>query len=215
MLAANSARAFARRFGFAPPAEASRMVATLRVEAVVAGERRRDRRGRSAATRAAAAAARAPGSTAGAEVPLLQRAALAPGEPVAGPALIVEPNSTTVVEPGWSAERLADGMLRLARRHAAAAAAIDAGRADPAQLELFNHRFMQVAEQMGAVLQATAVSVNIRERLDFSCALFDAAGSADRECAAHAGAPRFHGRERARGHRGERGRDSVPVAPGC
>ncbi|MGH8244214.1 MAG: hydantoinase B/oxoprolinase family protein, partial [Steroidobacteraceae bacterium] len=111
------------------------------------------------------------------EVPLVDRAALAPGRMVAGPALVVEPNSTTVVEPGWSAECLADGTLRLARRERAARVAIDAQQADPAQLELFNHRFMQVAEQMGAVLQATAVSVNIRERLDFSCALFDAAGA--------------------------------------
>ena len=95
----------------------------------------------------------------------------------AGPALIVEPNSTTVVEPGWSAATLADGTLRLARHEPRQVPAIDAGRPDPAQLELFNHRFMQVAEQMGAVLQATAVSVNIRERLDFSCALFDGAGA--------------------------------------
>jgi 5-oxoprolinase (ATP-hydrolysing) len=95
---------------------------------------------------------------------------------IAGPALIVEANSTTVVEPGWAAARLADGTLLL-RREARAVAAVAALRADPAQLELFNHRFMQVAEQMGAVLQATAVSINIRERLDFSCALFDASGN--------------------------------------
>ncbi len=176
MLAAFRA-AFARRFGFAPPAEAPQ-VATLRVEAVVAGD---GADGIDAAADAATPAAAAGSVRAWFDgwrgVPLLQRAVLAPGEPVAGPALIVEPNSTTVVEPGWSAERLADGMLQLVRRHCQAAAVIDASRADPAQLELFNHRFMQVAEQMGAVLQATAVSVNIRERLDFSCALFDSAGA--------------------------------------
>ena len=90
--------------------------------------------------------------------------------------------------------------------------AVDAGRADPAQLELFNHRFMQVAEQMGAVLQATAVSVNIRERLDFSCAVFDADGRAHRERAAHAGSPRVDGRERACSHRGEPGLGSGDVS---
>ena len=110
-------------------------------------------------------------------MPLVERAALAARESLAGPALVAEPNSTTVVEPGWSAEVLPDGTLRLARHEARQTSAVDTGRADPAQLELFNHRFMQVAEQMGSVLQATAVSVNIRERLDFSCALFDAAGA--------------------------------------
>ena len=164
---------FTRRFGFAPPGEAP-LVATLRVEAVVAGERD-----------APAFAAEAPASPARVrawfdgwrDVPLVDRESLTPGEGLDGPALLVEPNSTTVVEPGWAAERLADGMLRLARRERRAVSAVDARHPDPAQLELFNHRFMQVAEQMGAVLQATAVSVNIRERLDFSCALFDADGA--------------------------------------
>jgi 5-oxoprolinase (ATP-hydrolysing) len=173
---------FARRFGFAPPPEPPQL-ATLRVEAVAAGD----------AGNAAWQDAPATGGETLArswfggwrEVPLLDRAALAPGEPVSGPALIVEPNSTTVVEPGWSAERLADGMLRLARCGGVPARELVSSGGvrkrepppHPAQLELFNHRFMQVAEQMGAVLQATAVSVNIRERLDFSCALFDAAGA--------------------------------------
>ena len=165
---------FARRFGFAPPPEPPQL-ATLRVEAVVAG-----------ATDAGAITATQPEAAGGnvrawfdvwREVPLLDRSALAPGQALAGPALIVEPNSTTVVEVGWSAERLDNGTLSLARRERRAASTVDAREADPAQLELFNHRFMQVAEQMGAVLQATAVSVNIRERLDFSCALFDAGGA--------------------------------------
>jgi len=165
---------FARRFGFAAP-DAAPQLATLRVEAVVPGDA-----GEAEAETAAPAAAdsRATAWFDGwRDVPLLERAAMTPGAPVAGPALLVEPNSTTVVEPGWSAERLRDGMLRLERRERIAAGTVDAHRADPAQLELFNHRFMQVAEQMGAVLQATAVSVNIRERLDFSCALFDASGA--------------------------------------
>ncbi|MGH8204038.1 MAG: hydantoinase B/oxoprolinase family protein, partial [Steroidobacteraceae bacterium] len=165
---------FTRRFGFAPPVAVPQL-ATLRLEVVQEGER-------TAGVKAPAASARPDGKARAwfggwREVPLVDRAGLAPGRMVAGPALVVEPNSTTVVEPGWTAECLADGTLRLARRERAARIAIDAQQADPAQLELFNHRFMQVAEQMGAVLQATAVSVNIRERLDFSCALFDAAGA--------------------------------------
>ena len=165
---------FKRRFGFAPPPEPPQL-ATLRVEAVVAGAREANA---VAATQPAAAGGNVRVWFDGwREVPLLDRTTLATGRAVAGPALIVEPNSTTVVEAGWSAERLDDGTLSLARRERRAATALDAREADPAQLELFNHRFMQVAEQMGAVLQATAVSVNIRERLDFSCALFDAEGA--------------------------------------
>jgi 5-oxoprolinase (ATP-hydrolysing) len=166
--------AFARRFGFAPP-DAVPQLATLAAEAVVDGERR---------AVAAVAGPRDRGDRrveawfdGWREVPLVERAALRGRAPLAGPALIVEPHSTTVVEPGWTAEVLADGNLRLARQVPRQRVAVDAAAPDPAQLELFNHRFMQVAEQMGAVLQATAVSVNIRERLDFSCALFDAAGA--------------------------------------
>ena len=165
---------FTRRFGFAPP-DSDPLVATLAVEAVVAGERR-------VPVAVAGPRASAPRRVEAwfdswSEVPLIERAALAARAALAGPALVVEPNSTTVVETGWTAESLPDGTLRLARHEARQAPKVDAGSADPAQLELFNHRFMQVAEQMGTVLQATAVSVNIRERLDFSCALFDAAGA--------------------------------------
>ena len=173
-VARNYRSEFERRFGFAASND-DPVVATLQVEAAVAGER------------PAVAGAPAPQHVSPIsvrawfdgwrDVPLLPRAALAKGRSVAGPALIVEPNSTTVVEGGWSAECLEDGSLRLARGDRQSAPALDASRSDPAQLELFNHRFMQVAEQMGAVLQSTAVSVNIRERLDFSCALFDADGA--------------------------------------
>jgi 5-oxoprolinase (ATP-hydrolysing) len=106
------------------------------------------------------------------DVPLVPLGAL--HAPLAGPALIVEPHTTVVVEEGWRACPLAPGALLLeddgATRPAAAAAA------DPARLEIFNNLFMHVAEQMGEVLKATAQSVNIRERLDYSCALFDARG---------------------------------------
>ncbi len=165
---------FMRRFGFAAP-DSDPLVATLAVEAVVAGER--EARAEIAGPRASAPRRVEAWFDGWREVPLVERAALAARAPLAGPALVVEPNSTTVVEPGWTAESLPGGTLRLARHEERQATIVDAGRADPAQLELFNHRFMQVAEQMGTVLQATAVSVNIRERLDFSCALFDAAGA--------------------------------------
>ncbi|HUI62730.1 MAG TPA: hydantoinase B/oxoprolinase family protein [Steroidobacteraceae bacterium] len=112
------------------------------------------------------------------EVPLVPSDALS--GPVEGPALIVEPNSTLVLEPGWSVRRLPDGELLLeALAHCAASAAAHSDadlQPDPARIEIFNNLFMHVAEQMGEVLKATAQSVNIKERLDYSCALFDARG---------------------------------------
>ncbi len=109
--------------------------------------------------------------------PLHDRALLGPGRRIAGPALIAEANATTVVEDGWVAEVDRHGGLVLTRSvgRPAVAAAGD-GRPDPIRLALFNAVFMSVAEEMGTVLQNTALSVNIRERLDFSCALFDADG---------------------------------------
>ncbi len=109
--------------------------------------------------------------------PVYERTALLAGDVLAGPALVREANATTVVEPGWQAEVTArDHMLlrRVVPRPNQAAAA--SGRADPVLLELFNNLFMNVAEQTGAVLQNTSLSVNIKERLDFSCAIFDAEG---------------------------------------
>jgi 5-oxoprolinase (ATP-hydrolysing) len=94
---------------------------------------------------------------------------------VRGPALIVEPYSTIVVEPGWSARLDAERALILTRTDAAAAQARTAAR-DPVMLEIANARFMSIAEQMGATLEKTAASVNIKERLDFSCALFNKHG---------------------------------------
>ena len=97
--------------------------------------------------------------------------------------------------------RLAGGELLLS--DSGAARAVPAERtADPARIEIFNNLFMHIAEQMGEVLKATAQSVNIRERLDYSCALFDAARRPGGQRAAHAGASGLDGRERARGHRG-------------
>jgi len=112
-----------------------------------------------------------------AEVDLLPRTGLRPGHVVTGPALITEDFATTVVEPGWQAAVTGRGDLLLTRpggRPGRAGAA--STEADPVMLEIFNNLFMSVAEQMGVRLQSTAHSVNIKERLDFSCAIFDAAG---------------------------------------
>ena len=107
---------------------------------------------------------------------LARRRDLRPGERVAGPALIVEDFATTVVEPGWRAELTGRGDLLLTRVEARPDR-VGAGTAvDPVMLEIFNNLFMSVAEQMGVRLQATAHSVNVKERLDFSCAVFDANG---------------------------------------
>ncbi|MCP9931946.1 hydantoinase B/oxoprolinase family protein [Cyanobium sp. AMD-g] len=113
------------------------------------------------------------------QVPLWRREQLAAGQRIAGPALVVEPTGTTVLEPGWGGRVLAGGELLLERQAPAVGAALatsSAGAVDPVRLELYNHRFAAIAEQMGERLRQCSRSVNIRERLDFSCALFDGAG---------------------------------------
>tara|TARA_R110000868_G_scaffold53249_3_gene167340 strand:- start:8265 stop:11825 length:3561 start_codon:yes stop_codon:yes gene_type:complete len=97
------------------------------------------------------------------------------GARAAGPALVMDPNSTIVIDEGWLARRLPDGTLELTRTKELASEEADTAL-DPIRLELFNKRFMSVAEQMGLALERTAHSVNIKERLDFSCAVFDADG---------------------------------------
>ena len=108
---------------------------------------------------------------------LVVREDLQPGDVIPGPAIIAEKNATTVVEPGWQAQVTALDHLLLQRveprqtQHAAGTSV------DPVLLEVFNNLFMNIAEQMGLQLQNTAYSVNIKERLDFSCALFNAQGN--------------------------------------
>jgi 5-oxoprolinase (ATP-hydrolysing) len=111
-----------------------------------------------------------------AQVPVTRRRDLAPGQRVAGPALIVEDFATTVVEPGWQAELTGRGDLVAARVVALPGRRAAGTTVDPVLLEIFSNLFMSVAEQMGVRLRGTAHSVNIKERLDFSCAVFDAAG---------------------------------------
>ena len=107
---------------------------------------------------------------------LHQREALPAGACIDGPAVIAERNATTVVEPGWQARMGTAGELTLRRTRPRPAAHAAGTAADPVMLEVFNKLFMNIAEQMGLRLQNTAHSVNIKERLDFSCALFDAQG---------------------------------------
>ncbi|MFD9463801.1 hydantoinase B/oxoprolinase family protein [Streptomyces sp. NPDC060027] len=110
------------------------------------------------------------------DVPLHRREELPPGETVTGPAIIAESGSTTVVDDGWRAAMTHDGHLVMER--AAITESSDlATETDPVLLEVFNNLFMSIAEQMGARLESTAQSVNIKERLDFSCALFDPDGN--------------------------------------
>ncbi|NTV97339.1 MAG: 5-oxoprolinase, partial [Thiobacillus sp.] len=171
-MAAAFHRLHAQRFGFADPARPL-VCAAIETETVTGGG--------AAVAQAVATAARPPESArmymAGhwQDVPLHRRADLIAGQRIVGPALIVEAGSCTVVDPGWSAELSARGDLLL-NSDQALHRLPDLSRPDPTWLTLFNRRFMSIAEDMGRVLQMTARSVNIRERLDFSCALFDREG---------------------------------------
>ncbi len=108
---------------------------------------------------------------------IVRREAIKPGQSVSGPAIIIEPNQTVVVEEGWSAKLTARDHLVLVRVKALVQQAAIGTKADPVMLEIFNNLFMSIAEQMGVTLQNTAYSVNIKERLDFSCAVFDQTGA--------------------------------------
>lgn len=114
--------------------------------------------------------------------PIYQRQTLQPGDRVGGPAIITETTGTNVIEPGWEATVSHHNHLMLSKRHRVetsipgTAATLAHTRPDPVMLEIFNNLFMAIAEQMGFTLQNTSYSVNIKERLDFSCAIFDQQG---------------------------------------
>ena len=114
------------------------------------------------------------------DVPVYWREALLPGTDLAGPAIIAEATGTIVLEPGFRLSASANGLLRLTLPDATATLASPtrpaAAAPDPVLLEIYANRFMSIAEQMGRTLRQTALSVNIRERLDFSCAVFDSSG---------------------------------------
>jgi len=117
--------------------------------------------------------------------PVYDRSALQPGDALTGPAVVFEATSTTVIDPGWRAEVLSEGELLLHRERVSNAAKFSevanskvakSNDVDPVRLEIFNNHFAAIAEQMGITLRNTASSVNVKERLDFSCAIFTAAG---------------------------------------
>ena len=110
------------------------------------------------------------------DTPVFDRDAMLPGNRVTGPAIIREQTATTVVEPGWQAELTAKSHLVLTRVVPLERTFAVGTECDPVMLEVFNNLFMSIAEQMGVTLENTAYSVNIKERLDFSCALFDPEG---------------------------------------
>jgi 5-oxoprolinase (ATP-hydrolysing) len=111
------------------------------------------------------------------ETPVYRREELAPGQRIDGPAIIAEANATTVVEPDWFAVVSSTNCLILERAKERTRSSAVGTTVDPVMLEIFNNLYMSIAEQMGLRLQNTAYSVNIKERLDFSCALFDAEGN--------------------------------------
>ena len=174
--------AYKKRFSFLMPARAL-IVEAISVEAIGASDAPQP----AAPAYAARAGALAPLATvamycAGAwrDSALYGADSLRPGDAIDGPAIVSDANATTVIEPGWRADVTAHGHLIL-RRVAALPGRCDQGLqtatdADPVMLEIFNNLFMSIAEQMGLRLQNTAHSVNIKERLDFSCAIFDAQG---------------------------------------
>ena len=168
---------YLQRYSFLMP-ERALVIEALSVEAVGSGAGVTENITTVSATQAPAFVARAPmySNDAWHDVPVYKREALAPGHSISGPAIIAEANATTVIEPGWQTEVTPRNDLLLSRREPRRAA--QAGtEADPVMLEVFNNLYMSIAEQMGATLANTAYSVNIKERLDFSCALFDAQGN--------------------------------------
>ncbi len=109
--------------------------------------------------------------------PRRHRHTILPGQVIHGPALIIEDHGTNLLEPGWQAETDTRGNLILTRVSPAPRQQAVGTDADPVMLEIFNNLFMNIAEQMGIVLEKVAHSVNMKERLDFSCAVFDAQGN--------------------------------------
>jgi 5-oxoprolinase (ATP-hydrolysing) len=177
-----AANAFAhehrQRYGFTMPGKAV-VVEAVAVEVVGHTESADDPVRALGAAAPPAPAARTPMYSDGAthDTPIFLRDDLKPGMRIAGPAIVSDRNATTVVEPGWAAEVTARDHLVLRRVVAIARQHAVGTKVDPVMLEVFNNLFMSIAEQMGVALQNTAYSVNIKERLDFSCALFDRQGN--------------------------------------
>ncbi len=169
--------AYAQRYAFTMP-DAVIVVESVEVELVETQPRARSRvLAREQATAHAPTEAEVWMSGAARRTRVLDRSSLAAGSVVSGPAIIFDAAGTTVVEPHWSADVRDNGDLVLTRARDSARAHGGSDARDPVRLEVFANLFMAIAEQMGVSLQSTAYSVNIKERLDFSCAIFDGAGS--------------------------------------
>jgi len=166
-------KAHKARFGFIDRSK-QMMVEAVSVEAVGGGARFNERAGKTSRARLPAPARRtkffSAGKWHGANV--YTRGQIKPGNRVKGAAIIIEPHQTIVIEPGWQAELTRKNHLVLTRVKALKRTHAIGTHADPVMLEVFNNLFMSIAEQMGVSLQNTAYSVNIKERLDFSCAVF-------------------------------------------
>ncbi|QFT78484.1 hydantoinase B/oxoprolinase family protein [Erythrobacter sp. THAF29] len=111
------------------------------------------------------------------DAPIFDIDSLGPGTPISGPAVVTEPTGTIVIEPGWDGSIDCHGHLILKVRKEGESTSKLSTEADPVTLELFNNLFRSIAEQMGIILRNTAQSVNVKERLDFSCAIFDVEGN--------------------------------------
>jgi 5-oxoprolinase (ATP-hydrolysing) len=170
--------AYRQRFAFLMRGKRM-IVEAVSVEAVVAGDAPAEPRLRLHAPRDVPAREHVRMYSGGAwhQAALIVREDLRPGDVVSGPAIVAEQNATTVVEPGWQARLTELDQIVLERRVPREARYAAGTTVDPVLLEVFNNLFMNIAEQMGLQLQNTAYSVNIKERLDFSCALFDTQGN--------------------------------------
>ena len=174
-----------QRFGYKPPRTSALMLECLEVEVFTASARSEDDSQMASAQLSVSGALSTTATVhwpglGWQEVPLVQRCDRALHQPLQGPALILDATGCTVLEPGWSARCNVAGSLLLTSAESpvqplARDQVVDVP--DPVDLSLFHHRFMVIAEQMGERLRQTSRSVNIRERLDFSCALFDHKGA--------------------------------------
>jgi len=168
--------AYRKQFSFLMPGKAL-IVEAVSVEAIAPGDPLHELQANKQGEGKAAEVVRMFSGGTWHEAPLYRRESIAPGQRIEGPAIIAEANATTVVEPEWQATVTPLDHLVLERLVAKKRQTAIGTEVDPVMLEIFNNLYMSIAEQMGLRLQNTAYSVNIKERLDFSCALFDAEGN--------------------------------------
>ena len=171
-------KAHERRYGFTHPGRELELVTARVTCSAGIGEERVEEGPAPAASTEAPGSRRAFFAGVWVEAAVLDEASLGQGESVAGPAIIASAYHTIVVAPGWTAARHPSGHLVLERmdKPRTFSACDAAGEPDPVQLEIFHLHFASIAEEMGVALENSAVSTNVRERLDFSCAVFDSGG---------------------------------------